>query len=369
MIEIEKDNGGYRQSNIELLRIICILFIICFHIVYHNDWSNVNGVGNNGVFDPEYLSSGVFILQSILPLGIIAVDVFVLITGYFLIYSNKIKIEKTLKLWIQMLFYSLTIVAVFFFCFGLDLTVEKIFRAITPVSSNIWWFCSSYLFLLLLSPFINTIVANVDERKMAMLLLLLLVLWFIIPLITGNRNQGNELLWFIIIYLIGGLIRKKKDNYQRKPSVYFSYALLIYIITVGLIIVFDYYDPIIYKFDHISAIVFRNSIVCLLAAIFVFLAFNNMKIKNNRAINYVASLTLGIYLLHEHPLVYTYIFELKCINSCSSTVDVILLLVSLTVLEFILCLIIESVRKIIFERYLLRRITKSMDVCIMSDKQ
>lgn len=40
-------------------------------------------------------------------------NVFVLISGYFLIIAPKIKISKVIKLWLQIAFYSLILFALF----------------------------------------------------------------------------------------------------------------------------------------------------------------------------------------------------------------------------------------------------------------
>lgn len=77
-----------RSSNFELLRIICMLFIVLGHLIMaHNDV----GVG-------EYMVSHI-----IRPFSVVAVNIFVMISGYF---GIKFKLERLIKLCTQTWFYS-----------------------------------------------------------------------------------------------------------------------------------------------------------------------------------------------------------------------------------------------------------------------
>lgn len=80
-----------RQSNFEILRIFAIIMIIFHHIAMHSNFSSSN------ITSYLYI---VFIQMG----GKIGVNIFVLISGYFLINTEKIKIKKILKLWGQMFF-------------------------------------------------------------------------------------------------------------------------------------------------------------------------------------------------------------------------------------------------------------------------
>lgn len=84
-----------RNTNIEILRIIAILLIVISHYSVHN------------VTNVKELSFGINkILLQMMTLGNIGSELFMLITGYYLINSSKVKLSKLLKLWLQIIFYS-----------------------------------------------------------------------------------------------------------------------------------------------------------------------------------------------------------------------------------------------------------------------
>lgn len=84
-----------RNSNIELLRIISMLFIVMSHYSVH---------GNT---IPENLSFGINqVLLQISRVGGLGVAIFVMISGYYL-SSSKFRISKIIQLEFQVLFYTI----------------------------------------------------------------------------------------------------------------------------------------------------------------------------------------------------------------------------------------------------------------------
>lgn len=85
-----------RQSNIELLRIVAIIGVIILH--YNGEYA----------FDVvEQTGINCWILCSLESVFICAVNVFVLITGYFLSCTEKRNLWKAIELVVQRSFFSL----------------------------------------------------------------------------------------------------------------------------------------------------------------------------------------------------------------------------------------------------------------------
>ena len=87
--------------------------------------------------------------------GKIGVDVFVIISGYFLINNNKgwFKLDKIIKLVGQVFFYSIVIYLVFCLTGMRDVGIKSAIKALFPVTFSQWWFASTYFVLFLLHPF------------------------------------------------------------------------------------------------------------------------------------------------------------------------------------------------------------------------
>ena len=89
-----------RNSNIELLRIFSMLAIVFHHFSVHRN------------FYSGSLSVNSLYLMFIQMGGKISVVCFTVISGYFLINSNGLKITKLLKMWLQLITWSLLVYAV-----------------------------------------------------------------------------------------------------------------------------------------------------------------------------------------------------------------------------------------------------------------
>ena len=83
-----------RQSNIELLRIFAMLIIIGHHFALY---------GGLGDCTEVYFVNRVWI-QFLMISGKLGVSLFVLISGFFLIKMPKLRMEKLIKLWLQVFF-------------------------------------------------------------------------------------------------------------------------------------------------------------------------------------------------------------------------------------------------------------------------
>lgn len=88
-----------RQSSIELLRILTMVMIVAHHFSVHGNFDfPINTITINRLWI-QFIQIG----------GKIGVDVFVLISGYFLITSSSVKPNRIIKIWLQMFTYSILI--------------------------------------------------------------------------------------------------------------------------------------------------------------------------------------------------------------------------------------------------------------------
>ena len=121
-----------RQSNIELLRIVVMLMIIGCHFCTHGGFQFENSDFSIPRLWWNLLEMG----------GNFGVVVFVLISGYFLIDDKELTIKptKTIKLYGQILFYSITFWGLSLILGKDTLSLKSISTSIFPIASGQWWF-------------------------------------------------------------------------------------------------------------------------------------------------------------------------------------------------------------------------------------
>ena len=121
-----------RNSNIELLRILSIIGVIILHYNYE-----LYG-GAFSYVTPHSINE--FILYLLEYSNIVAVDIFVLISGYFLSQNNSRSIIKPLKLIVQVIF----IAAVFYLFDRIVFNTTSVVDFINRWC-GIYWFVGIYI--------------------------------------------------------------------------------------------------------------------------------------------------------------------------------------------------------------------------------
>ena len=333
-----------RNSNLEILRIIAMIFIIAFHLSRHGFESVPFVVSNpNNIF-----------LYFFGTLGKLGVDVFILISAYFMIKS-KFTFRKLLVLGGSVYFYSI----IFLIIFTLFLTpvspinINDLIKCLLPLSHG-YWFINDYIILMLLTPFLNRFINQLPRDIFIKLLLLLLLIWSVYPTLTGDNVAISEMAFFVILYFIGSFIRLHVDidKINMKKVIF---LFLISLITTTIL--FGLFDSISFLnqlslFNRNTSIIKRtNSIFIVFSAITMFLIFLKKEEYSNKYINYIAGSVLGVYLIHSNLFVYPYLFNSYLhIQTYYYSPNLFIICMSIIILIYVLSTIIDIIRRLTVEK-------------------
>ena len=341
-----------RNSNVELMRIISMLFIILWHIYIYG------GIKNNA----RIIKPGVAILFEFLSFVIVVhVNSFVLTTGYFQCESN-VKKEKVISLINTTFFYRILFLIIFSLT---GLTVITKVEMIDKIFLYDYWFIQIYLLLYIISPIINKLINAISQKEFRRILFVLFIIFSIIPFLTANRtnmsNSGYTLVNFVFLYLIGAYLKKypMKDSYLFRRISKNSYKLFLLIIFI--ISLFINYT----NYKTLESLSFSNSILnlmytnyknvfdaysnpfVLIQSISYFLLFESFNIKS-KLINRISKLVLGVYFIHENGFVREYIYKwLRIDNGIVNRYNFVLYVFSMTIIIFIISALIELIRQIL----------------------
>lgn len=348
-----KNKMKKRETNIEILRIISMLLIICFHYVYKSEYQYTE------------LNLNTILVKSIWFFGELGVNIFILITGYYL-SKSKASIKKIILLILEVLFYHLIL------CFignkiGYNVnenTFKEKFLSFFPVILNKYWFISGYLLVYILSPFYNMLINSLNKRNYQKLLIIIILIWCIIPTIFGifyNGSEGilyyNRFIWLTIMYFVGAYIRKFDIRFLCSKKRSFMTFIITYISMIFSIFAIHILRNFLNKIGTSEIAYFwtPNNILMLILSVSMFKFFTELKIRNNMFINKLSTTTLGIYLLHDG-----YLAEYMWKNIFHSNTNIyseafILYLLGSTLIIFIVGAIVDFIRQII-EKYTVKKI-------------
>ena len=88
---------------------------------------------------------------------------------------------------IEVYFYSITIFIIAKYALHLDVSIDM---AINPIGTNLYWFATTYIFVMILSPVIKWII-KINIRISLTCTAISLILYSIIPLIRLTTSEPN----------------------------------------------------------------------------------------------------------------------------------------------------------------------------------
>ena len=299
-----------RNSRIDILRLVSMYMIVSCHFIYHGIRNVTEGDTFPDLGFSASLTGGInfFLCQLLGYLTNIGPNLFILITGYFLIKPRKFRYaaQKALHLWLVIVFYGLTsLLVASLLTNGKAFSYQELLDSILPIWSRQYWFMSMYIPLLLLSPFLATGASALEKRDYQWLLLVLFILNFAISGIGyGAVFLGPvPLPFYIFVFLIGGYFQL-----YGCPVRYVKYGIYIYLfgylaLAAAVTIAQLHYLPS-GTYPHIKGM--ANNSITLLMSVFVFAWVITLPKKETRlgqwAIN-ISPYILAVYLIHDNPLI------------------------------------------------------------------
>lgn len=345
-----------RKSNFEWLRIVAMAMIVSLHYMFK---------GNMVIKAADALeASKLFEINNIIcalitALSICAVNVYVLISGYFL-SESEFKPRRVLDLILQILEYSIFITIIMLITGQISMTEMSIYGWIGilfPIGSEEYWFITAYFVMYLLAPFLAAGVKSLSEKNLRIIIFILLGFFMvektILPMALPTDNYGYGFGWFTVLFLIAAYIRLYGINFLEKSKLM---PVLTYFVSVVAMMVIYLLFGYIGKKSGIETLAYYSGLVwdynyffVLTAAVGLFYIFKNMKLNEDTKIADVArklgGLTLGVYLLHEHTFIrYNWLEWMKVDRSAS--LGSILGKWILSILMIMICgLTVEAIRK------------------------
>lgn len=158
-----------RDSNIELLRIVAMLFIIAFHCVQHT-----GGSAFELMKSPFSMNLCITVLLG--SFGNVSVALFVIISSWFLADREGIHSKKLVILTFQAWFLSMAVTGAVY-ALGYRKISLSIFlkEMLTPAYSQ-YWFITTYIVFYLTVPLLQYIVRTMREESLKKLCIIFTIL-------------------------------------------------------------------------------------------------------------------------------------------------------------------------------------------------
>ena len=295
-----------RNTNIEILRLILMIYICCWHVIVHG--FNFKFIGLSDTFN--IYGNNLHLLTFLASLFSPSVYCFMFISGWYGIHFSTKKYIQFAVLGISCFICSLTIR---YFWTG-EVTIREILTHIFPIASGKWWFLSDYIKVYLIAPFIDKGFNHLENCTIKKIIIIMsfIEIGSFVNLVPG---YGLSFYGLLYIYILARYIRLNNI----KLSLYS--ALLLYI--VSLFIVWtccNYFAHCSGGRAHYSFIILDyNNPFIIAMAVSVFFIFNNIKPNHNALVNNFLSNVLAVYLITEGIDSVLYNYEAELFNNSLPT--------------------------------------------------
>lgn len=336
-----------RKYGIDLLRIISMMMIVTLHVLR-------NGGIINSVEELSPQFNAAWILDCVC---MASVNCYALISGYVGVNRTP-KYHKLAVLWIQVVFYSLVIMAIFSAAHIAKVTGADYFNAVTPVLTYRYWYFTAYFALFLFMPFLNAMINVLDKRALKALAVLTVAVFSVMSTLSVgdvfHLNKGYSFLWIAAMYLLGGVTKKL---YKEGSA---NNLLMICCFAAGTAAAFAFYYHGVKTGFHaelkyapdFQLLTYYNSPAILLSGYSLFILAINSNIKSRAAIKVIKTLsplTFGVYIIHTNPLIFKNLLADCFIDYALLSPLILILKTLLTVIViYLLCSGIDFIRLCLF---------------------
>ena len=327
-----------RQSNFELLRIVAMFFIVIGHFMNQGDYYSYAGGANKCLGFFAGSASRIF------------VNVFLFIGIWFMV-DSKFAARRLVKLYLNTWTYTF-VLAIAVLVLGFHPEMKYVATGIFPFIGKNLWFVSTYIALLLLSPWLqNILLLNKKSLRNLVIVSFLLISGFTtVWAIKGVDDDWlNGLMWFVFTYIAIGYYKKFCLEYHINKLIILVlgitiYVILVYLPYVYLIIGNNRLTALITQFCN-AFIADYKSIPNFAIAFCIFEFFRQLDLGSNKYINYIASGSFATYVIHQTHVFIPVLWHdiLKCDYFFKTDYSFIYSIIA-TCLIYLVCLIVERLR-------------------------
>lgn len=272
--------------------------------------------------------------------GYLGNSLFMLLTGYFSI-TKKVSWKRLLLLALAMIFYSVSI-AIAWKITGNEVHGWK--NILLPFLHSYNWFVACYLVFMCFVPYLNPFLKGLTKPRYAWLLILSFAFYNIFPVLNWSTFMNSAPLFqFFLMYSIGGYLRLYGFQHLKLKDVSTWVALTFVFLALQDIIILQRWlaHKNIWKYVPI---------ISTFLAVSMFMVAATCKSICIPWVNRLSASVLGVYLIHDNPIVRPFIWRKIFPNTelLQETHFIEYFLIKV-LLVYGLCLCIDQLRLLIVE--------------------
>lgn len=234
-------------------------------------------------------------------LGDTGVVIFFMISGFFMVYSTKVSNSKIVRLALTALLFMITFYYISISVGAIEFSWKGLYLSVMFIFFGEYWFVVTYLLIYIFHPIINKALLSFTKKELNRFVLILFVFWSLIPTFTLGMFQMNNLISVFTPYTFGAYLQLSKDSplYTKKNgSLLAIFSFILMMLSVVIITFIGTKIPAVNEYAR--QFISRHSPLVILFVTGLIIVSAKTKPFVFVPINFIASFTLGIYLIHDN---------------------------------------------------------------------
>lgn len=297
-----------RNSGIELLKIIAIVLIVIFHVVNTLKTINPYISYSDYVIDLSVATTDIwkFILTIFSYLGYLGNSIFFICSAWFLLRSSKYNKRKWFFMLLEIWFISMFILVVMLIIRHGDISGKILLKSILPTTFAPNWYLTCYLLFYPIHPLLNVVIQKLDKQHLFRFSAALFVIYGCFAFIKNDLFFSSTIILWIAIYFVMAYIQLYLKDFADSDKYNFMLLAVGLVGWFGIAFVANYLGLHISFFnDKVLRWATNYNPFLIIIAIALFNLMRKLTFKN-RAINYISSLSLLVYIIHENVVLRNY---------------------------------------------------------------
>lgn len=285
-----------RNYGIDLLRVVAAFYVIILHTI------NRGGIVH-AVTDGSYQQ---MLCNILLISAMCAVNIFGIISGYvgYREPFKKITYSSYLPLWLTVVFYCVLSSGICLYLFPGSVTSMDFVKSFFPLTKDLFWYFSAYTLVYFFSPFLNKILYFSSEKELKQLFFFICCILATIDYIGESFQMayGYSAIWLMLLYLVGGIIKKTGIGSKLPVPVAFLAIIIIDICFFYISFQQSNFEFLIFNLDFVVCKSYVTP-VYLTTAILHVLLFSKLKFGplGKRIIQLSAPAAFSVYIANTNP--------------------------------------------------------------------
>lgn len=294
-------NKKQRNSNIELLRMFCMFIIIIHHAVFYSGCVNLDCSINQYWVNFFYIG------------GKLGSNCFLFVSAYYLV-GRPFRLRGVIKTHNSMWFYSIVFFILNYFMGFREYRLVDVAETAFPMFYQSYWFCSAYIAMLLFSPFLNKVMANLSREQHKLLIIILGFLMCIPATIFPGAIAFTDqihILLAVFIYILSGYVKEYLVERINK-TILWRMLIASLVILWGSSFLAVFVGGILQQELLVKSaryLMSGESLPMILASMSIVLLVIKKQARFNSVINRISAGTLDVYLIHMNHFVYMWLWN------------------------------------------------------------